>query len=350
VQVHDAIFDNDPEHGSMEVAMTTGIRKYQLTAACVMAGIAFGAIAGPAEAQRTVTISVLHGDDRPQAHIWHRFRDAVDEALPGDYDFRIVTGAALGGERETAEGVRLGSIQGGMSTLANMSAWYRPAQVFDMPFVLDGPEHIDAVARSDIGQSVIDGLVDEGFRGLGFVVYGARHLISTAPIRTPADVQGRNKRVIESPLHIELWRTLGANPTPVPIPEAYGALETGVVEMMDFTKTGYESFRLYEVAPYFTETAHIWSVGVLYFSEEFWQSLPEDHRAIFAQTAEAVIPLFNEATEQEHLDSMERVQQHEVEIIVVDRGEWREAILPFWESYADNVGGIDLVRRIADWK
>ncbi len=307
-----------------------------------------GFTADHAHAQRTVTISVLHGDDRPQATIWYRFRDIVEDELPGEYNFRIVTNAALGGERETAEGVRLGSIQGGMSTLANMSSWLPEAQVFDMPYVFEDASHINAVVQGDVGQSILEGLADEGFRALGYVIYGARHLISTQPIREPADVQGMPMRVIESPLHMGLWEHLGANATPVPIPEAYGAMETGVVEAMDFTKTGYESFRLYEVAPYFSLTGHIWSLGVLYFSDDFWQSLPDDHQSVFEEAAHSVITLFNEETEVEHEESIARTEEQGATIIEIDREQWESAIRPFWEEFADNVGGLELIEEIAE--
>lgn len=314
----------------------------------VAAGLLLGFLGSHAHAQRTVTISVLHGEDRPQAKIWYRFRDIVEEELPGEYSFRIVTDAALGGERATAEGVRLGSIQGGLSTLANMSSWVPRAQIFDMPFIFEDSAHIQRVVKGEIGQSILEDLADEGFRALDYIVYGSRNVISTKPVRTPADIQGTPMRVIESPLHVGLWEVLGARPTPVPVTEAYGALETGVVEMMDFTKTGYESFRLYEVAPYFSLTGHIWALGVLYFSEDFWQSMPQAHRDVFASAADSVVGRFNVETEQEHLDAIERVKEHGVEIIEVDRSVWQEASRPFWDSFADNVGGLDLVEEIAN--
>ncbi len=112
----------------------------------------------------------------------------------------------------------------------------------------------------------------------GFINYGARHLLTKEAVTKPSQLAGKRIRVIQSPLHTELWKALGANPTPIPIPETYNALQTGVVDMMDLTKSAYAGFKLYEVVPYLTETGHIWATGVVYFSAPFWKSLKDDEK------------------------------------------------------------------------
>ena len=70
----------------------------------------------------------------------------------------------------------------------------------------------------------------QGFVVLGFINYGARHLLTKEPVTTPAGITGKRIRVIQSPLHTELWSGFGAYPTPIPIPETYNALKSGVVD------------------------------------------------------------------------------------------------------------------------
>ncbi len=65
-----------------------------------------------ARAATTLTIASLFGADKPETKIWVRIKEIVDAQLPGRFDFRIVGNAALGGEKEVAEGIRLGSVQG----------------------------------------------------------------------------------------------------------------------------------------------------------------------------------------------------------------------------------------------
>ena len=125
----------------------------------------------------------------------------------------------------------------------------------------------------------------QGFVVLGFINYGARHLLAKEPLTTPASVKGKRIRVIQSPLHTELWSGLGAYPTPIPIPETYNALKTGVVDCMDLTKSAYVGFKLHEVVPYLIETGHIWATGVVAVSASFWKGLSAEDKAAFTAAA-----------------------------------------------------------------
>ena len=176
---------------------------------------------------KPMTISVIYGANKPQAKIWLRFKQLVDQRLPGQFNIKVVTNGALGGEKETTEGVRLGSIHGALSTVANLTTWVPDGALFDMPFLFRDADHIQAVLSGPIGDEFKKKYEAKGFKVLGYIIYGARHVISKAPIRTPADVKGKKMRVLQSQLHINLWKSLGANPTPVPITEAYNAAQDG---------------------------------------------------------------------------------------------------------------------------
>lgn len=324
------------------------LRRYSLTLLVTVAFAGFlpgsAAIANP----MTLTIASLLGEDKPETRVWVRFEELLEARLPGQFELRIVTDAALGGEREVAEGIRLGSIHGSLSTLANMSSWVPEAGVFDMPFIFRDDEHIEAAMNGPIGESFKDRFREEGFRVLGYINYGARHLLAKESITLPEEVEGQRIRVIESALHAGLWESLGAQPTPIPIPEVYNALQTGVVDMMDLTQSAYVGFRLHEVVPYLIETGHISALGVIYVAEDFFQGLDEEQQQAFLEIGAEVAPYFDRLMAEDHSTSMEQASAEGARTVTVDREVWREAIEPFWESFADRVGGMERIRRIAE--
>jgi TRAP-type C4-dicarboxylate transport system substrate-binding protein len=291
---------------------------------CALAGAAVGAamsLSVAAQADPTeMTVGVIYSIDRPQGQVWTRMQELVDAELPGALKFNIVPDGALGGEKEEVEGVRLGSIQAGLSTLANMTTWVPEAALFEA----------------------------QGFKVFGFITYGARHVISKDPITGPEDVKGKNMRVLQSPLHIELWSSLGANPTPVPITEAYNALGSGVVDYMDMTMSGYRALKLYEVVPNFSRTSHIWALGVMYMGLPFWESLTPEQQAALESAAAEAIPYFNELAAAEQEAALADTLEQGATVIEQDVSAWQAAMEPFWESYADNVGGIEKVRAVAN--
>lgn len=332
----------------MKISSARLARRSLIGAAFALAAAASaGIFPGAASAEgRPFTVAVIYGQDKPQAKLWRRFKEIVDEKLPGRFDIRIVTDGALGGEKETTEGILLGSVHGAESTLANLTTWVPEGALFDMPFMFRDQAHIDTVLDGPVGDEFRQRYEQAGFKVLGFITYGARHIIAREPIRTPDDVRGKKMRVLQSPLHIELWRSLGANPTPVPITEAYNALETGVVDYMDMTMSGYHALKLFEVVPYFSRTSHIYALGVMYVGLPYWESLSDEEKAVFQAAADEATPHFNELAAAEQELSLDKAVEAGATVVEVDPAGWREAMAPFWESYGPNVGGVEQIERI----
>lgn len=311
------------------------------------AGLTLGMKRTASAAPRVLTVASLFGADKPETKIWFKIRDIVEEKLPGQFAFRIVQNAALGGEKEVAEGIRLGSVQGSLSTVSALSGWVPETQILDMPFLFRNAAHLERVLDGEIGSDLRQKLAVQNFIAPSYINYGARHLLAKSAITRRSQLSGLRIRVIQSPLHTELWRSLGANPTAIPIPETYNALKTGVVDAMDLTKSAYAGFKLYEVVPYLIETRHIWAAGVVYFSKPFWNSLSVGQREVFEHAAREGGRYFDALIVEDEVSSMAiaaaaggRVAQPE------NLAEWEEGAQKVWESYAGIVGGMSRIAQI----
>lgn len=86
-------------------------------------------LTGPASAAHPVLIASLLGENKPETKVWLKIRDLVAAELPGRFSFNIVPNAAVGGEKDVNEGLRLGAIQGSLSTLSALRSafpWRTP--------------------------------------------------------------------------------------------------------------------------------------------------------------------------------------------------------------------------------
>lgn len=312
------------------------------TRRAILAGLGGTLVAGPAlAAPRTLTIASLFGEDKPETRIWRHFAKQVDQALPGRFHFNVALNAALGGEKEVAEGARLGSVQGGLCTVSALSAWVAEGQMLDLPFLFADRAQISRALAGPVGQDLANRYTAQGFQPLGFVTYGARHLLARRPVTRTEQLSGQRIRVIQSPLHTELWRGLGANPTPLPITETYSALKTGVVDLMDLTLPAYAGFRLYEVVPEVTETAHIWSIGLMFVSAALWRSLSDADRRVFTQAGRDAVDVFDQAMIAEEAASRELLTGKGVHFHTPDQPvQWRTAAEPVWHRFAPQFGGM----------
>ncbi|MCA3265774.1 MAG: TRAP transporter substrate-binding protein [Azospirillum sp.] len=304
----------------------------------------------PALAQRAAAarIGVVQPENAPNTAMWRRFAELARERTGGAVELQVFPGGQLGGERENAEGMRLGSIQGADSTLAALSQWVPEGQIFDMPFVFRDWEHVDKVVNGPIGERYKALYRAQGFEVPAFFTYGARHVLSRQPVNTVADVRGKTMRVLQSPLHIAIWRALGANPTPIPITETYNALSTGVADMMDLTKGPTETLRIFEVAPHMTETGHIWAVGAIVFSRQYWQRLSADHQRTMTTTAVEMARYINGLHKEQEDAAVARMGARGMRVIKVDEAPWREAMRPVWEAEAPKFGGMNALMEIVN--
>ncbi len=304
--------------------------------------------AGQARAATTITVSSLFGADKPETKIWLKVKEIVDAKLPGRFDFRIVQNAALGGEKEVAEGIRLGSIQASLSTMSAMSSWVPESQILDAPFMFKDAAHVRRVLDGPVGNDFKAKFLAQNFAVQGFINYGARHLLAKEAITKPSQLAGKRIRVIQSPLHTELWKAFGANPTPIPITETYNALQTGVVDMMDLTKSAYAGFKLYEVVPYLIETGHIWATGVVYFSAPFWKTLKSDEQAVLAAAAAEGARYFDALIVEDEAASMAKAAAAGGKIVQPeDRPAWEAGARGVWSILGPKVGGTDKIEAIA---
>lgn len=312
-----------------------------------VAALAAPALTGRAAAARPVLIASLLGENKPETKVWLKIRDLVDAALPGRFAFNIVPNAALGGEKDVNEGLRLGAIQGSLSTLSALSAWVPESQLFDMPFLFRDADHVRAAVTSKAGDALKVKLESEGFIVGDYVNYGARHLLAKEPLMHPGDVAGKRLRVIQSPLHATLWQSFGAVPVGLPITETYNALATGVVDAMDLTKSAYAGFKLYEVVPKVIETGHIWASGAIVFAKGFWTGLTVEEQDVFRNAAIEGAQYFNGLIAADEVVSVEAAKAGGARIHAAeDRDQWIAGARKVWAAYAGKVGGIEAIESV----
>lgn len=320
----------------------------KFSAAAGAAAIMAPALVGRAVAQtKSLTVASLLGDDKPETKIWLRIGEIVEAKLPGQFSFNIVRNGALGGEKEVAEGVRLGSVQASLATVSSLSGWVPEAQILDLPFLYNDAAHVARVVNGDTGEELKKKFEEQSFIVGGYINYGARHLLAKEPVSRPDQMQGKRIRVIQSPLHTKLWSAFGANPIGIPITETYNALQTGVADAMDLTKSAYAGFKLYEVVPYLTETGHIWASGVVYYSSALWASLTDEQKAVFREASREGAAYFNQLIVEDETASMKIAEQHGGKIIKPENfGVWQQGAQGVWEDFAPVVGGLKKIKAV----
>jgi TRAP-type transport system periplasmic protein len=100
---------------------------------------------------------------------------------------------------------------------------------------------------------------------------------SKKQVKTLEDIKGFKIRVLGGP-PTEMAKALGAVPTLIPMPDMYQALDKGIVDGSAAPWEAVHSFRLYEVAKYYTEVPFYSAYFSVCTNKTKWESLPKDVR------------------------------------------------------------------------
>jgi tripartite ATP-independent transporter DctP family solute receptor len=208
--------------------------------------------------------------------------------------------------------------------------------ILSLPFLYRDADHLRKVIYGPIGERVLAKFEQAGFVGLALWEAGARSIYAKKPVRTLADVKGLKIRVQQSDLWVDLIRTMGANPTPIPAGEVFTALKTGLVDAAENNYPTYETSHHYEAAPVFSETQHVMAPEVLVFSKKVWDGLSDTERQNLRAAAKETIPYYVDLWTAKENASKEILTKAGVQFINdVDRAQFVAAEKPLWDKLAN---------------
>lgn len=215
-----------------------------------------------------------------------KFAELVGQKTDGTIAVKLFTSAALGTEREMAEGLTFGSVDLVLGGMAAVSEWIPQYEVLEAPYAFRDYDHLKNVLEGEIGREVSDALSSrKRIRVLAWWPRGPRYLTANKEIRTPADLEGMKLRVPRLPTYIEAWKILGANPTPITFSEMFMALKQGLVEGQENPLEIIHTNSLHEVQKYVIETKHLISAYMLLVSEAMFAKLTEQQRTAIEEAA-----------------------------------------------------------------
>ena len=240
-------------------------------------------LAAPGASAVELKLGHVATTDNPYHLGAQKFAQLVAERTKNETTVRIFSNAQLGNERDLIEGLQIGTVQMTIAANAPLSRYTQKVLLFDLPFLFRDDAHWDKVIDGPLGQQIGQEFIQFGFRSVGYFDGGWRAPYAKKPITGIDDIKGMKFRTMESPMHIAIYRALGARGVPMASSEQYSALEQGVVDGSDAPISFYSQLRHYEIAkhlsslPLFKLTVH------LLISEKSFQALSPQTREIVLQ-------------------------------------------------------------------
>lgn len=291
---------------------------------------------------KTLRFAHQNSKEHPQGQGVLKFIELVKSKSGGKIDVRDFPGGTLGGDI-----ANISSLQGGTLDLIVLNAGLlvgisKEFAIVDMPFIFNDPKEADAIVDGPVGKKLFELLPAKGLVGLAYWELGFRNVTnSKRPIVKLEDFSGLKLRVLQSPLFIDTFTALGANPVPMPFPEVYTALEQKVVDGQENPVTVIVDSKFAEVQKYLSLTKHIYNPQSVIMSKKSWDKLSAAEQKILQEAAAEATTYQRQVSRKandEGVATLKKAGMQVNDIAPADLTKIREKIKPVTDKYAAQVG------------
>jgi TRAP-type transport system periplasmic protein len=236
---------------------------------------------GAAQAAETWRYAFEEAIDEVQGVFAQQFKEHVE--ANSDHTVQLFPFGTLGESDDIMEQTQAGILQFVNQSPGFTGALIPEAQVFFVPYLLPQEgEALNEFFRSSVAVNEMfpELYAQHGLELLTMYPEGEVVMTTKQEVRSPADLNEQNIRVMTNPLLVESYRAFGAVPTPLPWGEVYGGLQTNMIQGQENPMFFVESTRMYEVTDYITFTGHNNFTTALMANKDFFDGLSNDDRQL----------------------------------------------------------------------
>ena len=297
--------------------------------------------------------SLVVGPTGPWGEAAAKFADLVRERTQGRINVKNYYAGQLFAGKQTNEFTLLnqGVADFAFGSTINWSPQVKELNLFAMPFLFASYKALDAVQEGEPGQRLFKLIEAKGVVPLAWAENGFRQITnSKRAVRRPEDLAGLKVRVVGSPIFIDTFRALGANPVNMNWGEAQQAFQQGTVD-------GQENPVVSVIIPskLWTSQKHVtaWNYAIdpviIGMSKLAWDTLtPADRQAV--KTTAVEVARWEKVGARKGLENSveayEELKKNGMEVVILSSAElaaFRDRTRPVYDKWVGEVGA-DLVK------
>ncbi len=313
----------------------------------VLASVALAAM-GMASAQDIKERTIKFGLNSPEGHPavagMKKFAAAVESKSGGKMKVQLFLNGSLGSDQATLSALKGGTVEMAVMNSGILASEVKALEVFDFPFMFANEKEADAIVDGPIGQKMHASLADKGIVGLSYWELGFRNITTgKKQITKVDDIAGLKLRVIPNTINVDWVKALGANPTPLPFPEVYAALEQGAIDGQENPIAVIAANKFWEVQKNVALTNHQYNPQSVIFSKKVWDTYSAAERKIIDESADEAVKAQREANRAALNNNLELLKKNGMTITTLPAAEiakLREKMKPVIDKHSAALGTV----------
>ena len=277
------------------------------------------------------------------------FKNYVEAASNGAIAVELFMGTQLCSTgAECIQGVADGSIDIYISTSGGAAGIFPYVQVLDLPYLMSDDRVAEAVLSGDFVRTMRDKALEDSGGAVRLMTIGNtggwRNFANTERrITGPADMEGLKMRTVVAELPVQLVEAMGASATPIPWPELFTSLQTGVVEGTANGITDIMGMKFPDAGlQYLTLDGHSYMGALWWMSNERFLEMPEELRQVVVDGFYALQQATFASPKRKSIQAYEEFVAGGGDIYVPsaeEKAAFREAAAPVYDWFNANVDG-----------
>jgi len=310
---------------------------------CALAlGMAVAAVPAMAQSKKIIKLAWTSGDGAtdPYAVGARAFKEALEKRLGDKYEIRLFPNRQLGDEKTAFDGIRLGTVDMGIITNAIVAQVEQTYQLNDLPFLFADEPQAQKVLDGDIGKKLAANLEGKGVKTLGVMEGGFRNMVNNVrPVSKPEDDKGAKYRVMQNPVYIAMFSSMGGNAVPMAWGETFTAVQQGAIDGLEIPLAVIEQNKIFEITKYLSLTNHTYSAIHLILNKRLFDRFPADVQKAFVEAGAEATTKQRETAAAVSKEIVEKLKGRGMIVNPVeDFGPFRESVKHVYDQFKPTIG------------
>jgi len=305
-------------------------------------------LAQPASAEETLKMNISIAQNSHYGVAIDTFAKELEKRTNGRYKVQNFYSGALGAERESIEGVQLGTMDLTMTSTGPVPNFVPEVAILDIPFLFRDYAHARSVLDGPIGQELLTKFDAKGLKALAWGENGFRHMTNNKrPVNVPEDLRGLKMRTMENPIHIQAYKQFGILPTPMAFTEVFTALQQGTVDGQENPLSVISAGKLGQVQKHVSLTGHVYSPALILMSKARWDKLSAEDKQAFLDSAKEAVKANRARIDEDERRVIGELKGQGVTVVeTVDKSKFQAALAPTFVEFGKRFGqdNIDRIR------
>lgn len=261
-----------------------------LVASCAALLLLAFALPARAETVYEIKFGSLAPDGTPWSDVLYDFKERIERDSGGRVKVTAYLNGSLGDEKAMLQKMRFGQLNMGGFSTGGMSGMVPELQILELPGLFESKEEADHVIDHVLGADLEAAMAAKDLELWIWAENGWLDFAAQKTIATAGDLVDTKIAMQESKVQLTTYESIGVKPTPLPVPEILGGLQTGLVNAVASSPIFGTAAQWFAYVSHWTDSDHSYQPAAVVFSRKFWASLPPDLQQMIAAYAAEMTP------------------------------------------------------------